>query len=347
MPIRRATDRGGGRGRDVPEGWTRDAVIDFARSFQPACVLAAAADLDVFRALAEGPLTAGDLAVRVQGDVRATAVLLDALAALRVLSKENGVYSLSEGIGETLGRTGRGSVLAMVQHQANCLRRWTTLAATVRGGRPCPRTPSVRGEAADQEAFILAMNDLASTTADALIRRLEPIAFRCLLDVGGASGTWTVAFLRACGSGRAVLFDLPPAIVLARRRFAEEGLEDRVTLVAGDFYSDPLPGGADLAWVSAIVHQNSREQNRDLFRKVAAALVSGGRIAIRDVLMEPSRTEPVAGALFAVNMLVGSEGGGTYTIDEMVEDLDASGFGETAVAHREPSMNSILTARKR
>jgi hypothetical protein len=191
------------------------------------------------------------------------------------------------------------------------------------------------------------MNDLASFTADSLIRFIDPLAFRCLLDVGGASGTWTLAFLRACDTGRAILFDLPAAVALAQERFAEEGVLHRVALVAGDFTVAPLPPGADLAWVSAIVHQNSRAENRALFLKVADALVEGGRIAIRDVLMEPSRTEPPAGALFAVNMLVGTEGGGTYTVEELSEDLAAAGFGDTTVAHREPSMNSILVARKR
>jgi len=330
----------------MSKAWTRDEILELARSFQPACVLAAAADLDLFRALAEGPMTAATLAHRLTGDVRATTILLDALAALGLLDKRDEIFSVPPSVAQALGQTGPGSVLSMAQHQANCLRRWSALASTVKSGRRCERTPSVRGEAADQDAFILAMNDLASATADALIRHIRPLEFRCLLDVGGGSGTWTAAFLRACPPGRAILFDLPAVMPLARRRFEEAGLSERVTLVAGDFYCDPLPPGADLVWVSAIVHQNSRRENRDLFRKVGAALVEGGRIAIRDALMEPSRIEPVAGALFAVNMLVGTDGGGTYTFEELREDLEDAGFGGAVAAHREPTMNSILVARK-
>jgi len=81
----------------------------------------------------------------------------------------------------------------------------------------------------------------------------------------------------------------------------------RVKFVAGDFITDPLPPGADLAWVSAIVHQNSRKQNRQLFAKAFHALMPAGRIVIRDILMHPTHTHPVAGALFAVNMLVVAE----------------------------------------
>ncbi len=331
----------------MAKSWSRDDILELARSFQPACVLAAAADLDVFREMAGGPVAAGDLARRIGAGERGTAVLLDALAAMGLIDKRGNAYSVPEPVAALLGRTGEGTLLSMVQHQANCLRRWAMLASTVKTGRPCERRPSVRGEAADQEAFVLAMNDISGPIADAVIRHLAPLDFRCVLDVGGGSGTWTVALLRACPGGRAVLFDLPEAIPLARRRFESAGLADRVVLTAGDFYRDPLPPGADLAWVSAIVHQNSREENRDLFRKVGSALVAGGRIAIRDILMEPSRTEPVAGALFAVNMLVGSEGGGTYTVEELREDLEASGFSGVAVAHREPTMSSVLVARRR
>jgi len=145
---------------------------------------------------------------------------------------------------------------------------------------------------------------------------------------------------------QATLFDLPHVIPMARRRLAAAGLESRVKLVAGNFMHDVLPPGADLAWVSAIVHQNSRAQNRALFGKVFAALAPGGRIAIRDILMEEDRTQPVAGALFAVNMLVATEGGGTFTFAELREDLEAEGFIETAVARADEAMNAVVVAKK-
>ena len=93
--------------------------------------------------------------------------------------------------------------------------------------------------------------------------------------MGGASGTWTLAFLRAVPGRTATIFDLPDAIEQARQRLARSEFADRVKLVAGDFYSDELPRGADFAWVSAIVHQHSREHNRELFAKVHAALRAG------------------------------------------------------------------------
>ena len=116
------------------------------------------------------------------------------------------------------------------------------------------------------------MHVVSGPMADDLVRQLGPPKFHHLLDVGGASGTWTLAFLRAVPSATATIFDLPDAIEQARQRLAGTEFADRVTLVAGDFYSDDLPNGADFAWVSAICHQHSRRHNRELFAKVSRAL---------------------------------------------------------------------------
>jgi precorrin-6B methylase 2 len=208
---------------------------------------------------------------------------------------------------------------------------------------------AVFAAAADLDLFsALAAGPLEASApvADQVIRGIQPLEFGHLLDVGGASGTWALAFLRACPSAQATVFDLPEVIPLARSRVAAEGMAGRVTLVAGDFMADPLPPGADLAWVSAIIHQNSRKQNRELFTRVFQALTPAGRIVIRDFLMDTARTLPVAGALFAVNMLVATEGGGTFTFEELREDLEAAGFVGAAVLRRVEGMNSLVVATK-
>ena len=174
------------------------------------------------------------------------------------------------------------------------------------------------------------MHNISAPNAGKVIRAVQPLQFQHLLDIGGASGTWTIAFLRACPSARATLFDLPHVIPMARRRLAAAGWISASSSSRAISCAIALPAGADLAWVSAIVHQNSRAQNRALFAKVFAALAPGGRIAIRDILMEEDRTRPVAGALFAINMLVATEGGGTFTFAELREDLEAAGFAEVA-----------------
>lgn len=327
--------------------WTADRLLELGRSFQAAAIYAAAADLDLFDALARRALGAGELARRLGCDRRGLLILLDALTALRLLKRHEGRYTLPAGAAKFLTANGSQSLLAMAQHQANCLRNWAQLAKVVKTGRPARRTPSVRGAGGDAEAFIGAMHNISAPVSGPVLGAVRPRHFQHLLDVGGASGTWTMTFLRASPEGRATLFDLPHVIPMARRRLAAARLGRRVTLVAGDYLADALPRGADLAWVSAIVHQNSRAQNRVLFARVYDALVPGGCIAIRDIVMDPSRTRPVAGALFAVNMLVATPGGGTFTFDELRADLESAGFERVRMARRDDAMHSIVMADKR
>ncbi len=331
---------------DAPKSWTSEGLLELGRSYQAAAVFAAAADLDLFPALLGGPRSSAELAAQLRCAERGLTILLDALAALKVVVKREGRYELPPGAKACLAPEGPKSILAMAQHQANCLRRWAQLAWVVKNGRPARCSPSVRGEAGDQQSFIGAMHNISGPVADQIIRAVHPLRFQHLLDVGGASGTWTMAFLRACSKGAATLFDLPPVIPMARARLESEGFGSRVRLVAGDFMNDPLPHGADLAWVSAIVHQNSRAQNRRLFASVFRALLPGGRIAIRDLVMDETRLRPAAGALFAINMLVATEGGGTYTLAELREDLESAGFRRVVLARNDPTMNSVVVATK-
>ncbi len=327
--------------------WTTEDVLEIARGFQPACVLAAGAELDVFSALTDKSMTADELAAQSQANPRAMAMLTDALTAMELLTKQDDRYALAPGVAEVLTEAASQSALAMVRHQANCLRSWAQLAKVVRAGERAERTASIRGPQADLAAFIEAMNEISRSIAPELVEAIGPPPFTRLLDVGGGPGTWTIAFLRAQPDATATLFDLPDVIPIGRKHIVEAGLEDRVELVAGDFDVDEkLPAGADLAWVGAIVHMNSRQENRSLFAKVHAALVAGGRILIRDVVMDESRVSPADGAMFAVNMLVNTPGGSTYSFGELSEDLIASGFADPVLLRRGQFMDSVIQAEK-
>jgi precorrin-6B methylase 2 len=273
-------------------------------------------------------------------------ILLDALAALGILEKPDSRYAVAEPLRTALDPASPACVLPMILHQANCLRRWSRLAWTARDDAPSDPGPSFLGPAADLESFIQAMNVVSRPVADGLVAALDAGPVAHVLDIGGASGTWTLAWLRAHASARATIFDLPEVIPLARQRIAAAGAADRVGFSGGNYLRDSLPAGVDVAWISAIVHQHSRKENRGLYRRAADALVPGGRVFIRDIVMDPSRTTPVAGALFAVNMLAATRGGGTWTLDELREDLESAGLAEIRLVRRDEGMHSIVAARK-
>ena len=330
----------------MPKQWTAEEVLIAVRAFQPACILTAAAELDVFSVLWKRPMSAKSLAGKLNSDIRATTILLDAMAALGLLAKKGDDFSVPAEVAVLLTETGSGNILPAVRHLGNCLRRWSQLAQVTHTGKPADREPSIRGEAADCAAFIGAMDNFSAPLVCQVIDCLGPLTFRHLLDIGGGPGTWTIAFLRAAPKARATLFDLPEVIPLARQRIADAGLSDRVSLVAGDFYVDALPAGADFAWLSGVAHQNSRQQNRALFAKIYVALEENSVLVIRDVVMDESRTEPVAGALFAVNMLVGTESGGTYIFNDFQQDLTEAGFKKVTLIYRDEAMSSLIRAEK-
>lgn len=322
-----------------------ETFLGIARGFMESRVLLTAVELDLFSLLADGPLTADQVCARARLDLRAATMVLDALAAMGLLSKSAAGYQATPDSGALLAASAPGSVLPMAQHVAHLWERWSRLTEIVQHGVTSATGPAPRSDAA-LRAFIGAMHVIGAPQADSVIASIELDRVASVIDVGGASGTYTMAFLRRRADLRATLFDLPPVVELARERLTEAGLLDRVTLAPGDFYADELPSGHDLAWVSAIIHQNSLEQNVELYGRVFRALRPGGRIVVRDHIMSPDRTAPRPGAMFAINMLVATPGGGTYTEEEVADGLRAAGFHGVRLLQPDQRMNGLIEATR-
>ena len=317
---------------------TPDALLALARGFQESRVLLTGAELDLFTLLSREPLGVEALAARLGADRRGLVTLLDALAAMELLEKRDGLYRTAPDAA-CLSAEAPDSIHPMLLHAAALWARWTTLTKRV-GGTPLHE----RAPEESLRAFIGAMHVVGAPRAAELVAAAGVSGARRLLDVGGGPATYTMAFLAAEPSLRATLFDLPPVVDIARERLGTAGLLPRVTLVPGDFTRDELPGGHDLAWLSAIIHQNGPAENDALYSRIFRALVPGGRLVVRDHVMDPSRTRPRAGALFAVNMLVGTSGGGTYTYDEIRDGLARAGFGRIRLIQAGERMDALVEA---
>ncbi len=120
---------------------------------------------------------------------------------------------------------------------------------------------------------------------------------------------------------------MPNVVPVTRKYIDKANLGQSVVTVAGDYLSDDLGSGFDLVLMSAIIHINNPEENRILIKKGADALSPGGQLVIMDHLMSEDRTEPLQGAVFAINMLVGTKHGDTYTRDEIGGWMKAAGLG--------------------
>ncbi len=321
-----------------------EAILKLGRQFMESRILLSAAELDLFTSLDGAPTTAGELSARLDADPRGLTILLDALAAMGLLSKQEDRYLTPPAAAPFLTGHGPRTVLPMLLHAAHLWERWSGLTSIVQGRGPAETHAPQARDADELNAFIGAMHAVGLPLARKIAAAVQPGAAGNLLDVGGASGTYTIAFLESAPGMRATLFDRPAVIPMARERLTAAGMADRVTLAAGDFYADELPGGHDLALLSAIIHQNSPAENVALFRKVWRALLPGGRIVIRDHVMEPGHTEPKEGAIFAVNMLVNTEGGSTYTLAEIRTGLEEAGFVRVRLLQAGEQMDGLVEA---
>lgn len=323
------------------EGWVLDEIREFLKSR----VILTGVDLDLFTRLEREPSAAGDLADDSGFDKKALRRLLDCLVAHGLLEKKGRLYTTSER-GAILSSGHPETELPMAQHLAGMWDSWGGLTDIVKTGENPRRRPGTERDDESLAAFIGAMHVVGRDLAVEIADDYDLSPYKKLLDIGGASGTYTIAFLRENPGMTAVLFDLPRVIPMAEKRLTEEGLMARVELVAGDFYEDELPGGCDLALLSAIIHQNSPGENLDLYKKIYRALAPGGVLLVRDHVMDEDRLNPPAGAIFAINMLVHTRGGDTYTFSEIEGTMEEAGFADIRLVRRGPKMDCLVEGRK-
>ena len=290
------------------------SIIEIATAFQRSRALLTAFELGIFTVLNEQSLTSADVAAAVDADPRATDRLMNALVALGLLAKEAGRFANGPLAAEFLVK-GRPRYLGALAHTANLWDTWSGLTGAVRDGRPVGRAAiNERGEEW-LRAFIAAMHWRAREAAPEVVQLAGLERPSRVLDLGGGSGAFAMAFARA--GHTAVVFDLANVVPLTQAYIAEEALAAQVETMAGDYLKDPIGDGYDAALLSSVIHSHPPDENRALLRKVAAALNPGGTIVVRDFLADEDRSGPLQPALFALNMLVGTSGGDTYTEGEV------------------------------
>ncbi len=215
----------------------------------------------------------------------------------------------------------------MLYHQATCLRRWARLPWVVQSGAAAIRAPAPAAARPTRWRLSRPWRWSRGRWRTTSCANLNPGGCRCVLDVGGGPGTWTLAWLKADPAVRAILFDLPHVVPLARTD-QPRGLAEQVELVAGDFYVEHLPPPGARPWPgSAPSFTRTRRAEPRPVPPRGRGKAAGGWILIRDIVMEPSRTASTpAGVLFAVNMLAGTARGNTYTLAEIAADLATAGY---------------------
>jgi predicted O-methyltransferase YrrM len=298
-----------------------EELLERINAFRESRLLLTAIELDVFTAIGEGA-TAAEVASRCNTDARATEMLLNALVAVGMLTKREGVFYNTTASNQ-LREGAPGAARTALMHVAHLWKRWSLLTECVRRGTAVGVRRRTRAET---EAFIAMMDYNARARAPLVVEAIGLEGVRRVLDLGGGSGAYAIAFAQASPEVEVDLLDLAPVLRIARRHIEHAGVADRVKTRVGDLCQESYGAGYDLVFISAICHMLDPEENKKMLRKSYAALRPGGRVVIQDFILEPDKTAPRHAALFALNMLVNTRGGSSYSEPEYRAWLEEAGF---------------------
>ncbi len=307
-------------------GAVPDELMGMLRGFQESRILLTAIELDVFTAVAESA-TAPAVAKRCGTDHRATELLLNALVALDVLRFAGGQYANTPAATRFLVAGAPDDARNALRHNLSLWATWSSLTEAVRRGHVALHAEMRERDDDWTVPFIAAMHRGAAARAPRVIEAVGAERVTRMLDVGGGSGAYAIAFAQANPKLRAEVLDLPTVLPITDGHIREAGLAARVTTRAGDLQKDDFGSGYDLVFLSSICHMLGPEGNRDLLRRAARSLARDGQVVIQDFILERDRTAPRQAVLFAINMLVGTEAGSTYTAEQYAEWLGAAGLG--------------------
>jgi SAM-dependent methyltransferase len=285
--------------------------------------------LGIFDMLERAPLDDAALAAAISANRRATALIANAMVALGLLDKRASRYSLTDASRRYLLRSSGEYLGGLILFDEAIFETWTHLEQTIRTGAPARATDMFQSRPAETERFIRAMDSLTRARGDPayVAGRLDLSKVSMLADIGGGPGTYTVALLRRWPHLRAAIYDLPATLEVARKILAERELtaSARIDLVRVDYLYDEIPGPCGALFMSNIIHSEDETDNAQLVRKCFRALEPGGMLIIKDHIMNADLTEPKAGAIFALYLLMATRGR-DYSFDEVSSWLGDAGF---------------------
>lgn len=306
----------------------RESILQAGYDFVRARVLETAFELDVFERIGGNSKTASTLAEELGANQNSLELFLNALVSLGFLSSDGRAYHMTK-FGSELFLKGKPLYVGdFISLHANMSSDWLALKDSVLNGRPVNRHEFYKSDEASA-SFARAMHNSAMGHAEFLAKKLSLKGAKKLLDLGGGPGTFTVHFLKANPELKATIFDLPTTLNTTRRFVAQAELTDRVHYQAGDFNEDVIEGTFDVCFLSHIIHSQDVEKNKTLFQRIFAHLNAGGKLIVQDFFLNTDRQSPQFSALFALMMLVHTDGGRTYTFDDVEDWMREAGFRHT------------------
>lgn len=317
---------------------TPENIMNLGMGFWASKTVLSAVELGVFSTLAASPSDLAALQTKLGLHPRSARDFLDALVALKLLQRDDGVYRNAPDADLFLDKAKPsyiGGVLEMASARLYGL--WGSLTDALRSGE-LQNEGKHGGDVfaalyAKPEAlhgFLAAMSGVSAGVAHAIAASFHWKDYRTFMDVGAAQGMVSVTLSSAHPHLRGIGFDLPPVQPVFEEFVARHGLSEKVRFQAGNFFEDALPT-ADVIVMGQILHDWDLAQKKLLLAKAYAALPSGGAVIVYDAIIDDDRRENAFGLLVSLNMLLESSGGFDYTGADCQAWMREAGFSSTRV----------------
>jgi len=328
-----------------------DLFFDTVTAYQKTAALKAAVDLSLFTVIADGALTAAEVAGRCHAAVRSTRILCDYMTVLGFLKKSADRYTLTPDSAVFLNRqspayAGGAAEFLLSDHLTSAFKH---LAESVRkGGTAEPQQGSVTPEHPMWLTFARTMGGMMVRAAEGLAELLpfDPKRAAKVLDVAAGHGVWGIAFAKKNHQAQLVALDWAPVLEVARENAHAAGVADRFSTIAGSAFEVELSNDYDVVLVPNFLHHFNAADCVRFLKKAHGALRPGGTVAIVEFVPNPDRITPPAAAGFSLVMLATTPEGDAYTFTEYSDMLAQAGFNPPAMHPLPASMNVAIVAKK-
>lgn len=329
------------------------ALFDITAGFVYSQVLLAGVRLRLFDILAEGPQPEAKLAARLGLPRDATARLLAAAVALRLVARRGGGRFGLGPLGAAL--VDNPAITEMVLHNTMLYADLADPVALLRGDAGGTALARYWPYADARDPTALFVDQVGAYTrlmaasqplvADEILDAYDLRQHRCLLDIGGGDGSFLCAAAARAPALDLRLFDLPAVAAQAEARLAAAGLATRARTFGGDFARDPLPSGADVVSLVRVIHDHDDATAAHILRAARAALPAGGTLLLAEPMAGTRGAEAMGDAYFGLYLLAMGRGR-ARTAARLTELLRAAGFGRVrARATHTPLLTGLLVAR--
>lgn len=306
--------------------WTAPEILRLSGAYWAGCALQAGVQLNVFTALHDGPKEIEALAGELGCNPRAFGMLVTALTAMGFLERDGDRIRAGKDTLALLSRKSSDYVGYIIGHHLHIMPAWTRLdKAVLTGSSTAEKSTRYTKDPAEREDFLMGMFNIARLQAGRIAEAFDLSGRERLIDVGGGPGTYAIYFCERNPGLKATVYDLATTEPFARKTINRFGMDGRVEFVAGNYVTDDLPDGYDVAWLSQVLHAESPAGAAALVKNAAGSLKPGGLLCVQEFVLDDDGKGPEHAALFGLNMLVQTPGGQAYTRSEIAGMLRDAG----------------------